>query len=76
MTAKELIIAELDKLPEAELAELYTLIQRYLHKRKTEASSPALLEQLSRIQIDGPEDFTENIDRYLSGEKQLVANLR
>jgi hypothetical protein len=30
-----------------------------------------LMEKLLKIRIDGPEDWSENIDAYLNGEKPL-----
>jgi hypothetical protein len=33
-----------------------------------------LLAKLQRVSIDGPEDFSTNLDQYLSGERQLEAD--
>jgi hypothetical protein len=41
-----------------------------LIKPKTKNRKPTLLEKLKKIQIDGPEDFSNNLDVYLSGEKR------
>lgn len=71
MTTKEKIPRELDNLDEEELDALYKLVQRFLDAQRANAAAPSFLEQLSRIQIDGPEDFAENIDLYLTGEKQF-----
>lgn len=32
---------------------------------------PSLLSTLKQIKISGPEDFSENLDAYLSGEKHV-----
>jgi hypothetical protein len=73
MTIKEKIIAEVDKLADEQLEEVFILLQNYVAAKPTKAGS--FLERLSQIQIDGPEDFAANLDQYLSGEKQLDANL-
>lgn len=33
-----------------------------------------LLAKLQKISIDGPEDFSTNLDQYLSGERQFEAD--
>jgi hypothetical protein len=71
MTIKEKILHELDNLNEEELEALYELVQQFLESQETKTAPPTFLERLSRIQIEGPEDFAENIDLYLTGEKQF-----
>ncbi len=34
--------------------------------------SGELMEKLLKIRIEGPEDFSENLDAYLSGERLLA----
>jgi len=34
------------------------------------------MSKLKNIKIDGPEDFAENIDLYLSGEKRIEPDIR
>jgi len=36
----------------------------------------SLMSKLKNIKIDGPEDFAENIDLYLSGEKRIEPDIR
>lgn len=36
----------------------------------------SLLSKLKQIKIDGPEDFAENLDLYLSGEKRIEPDIR
>lgn len=74
MSTKELILAELDSLSQQELDEFYRLVKQFLETQRQKTSQPAFLERLSQIQIDGPEDFAENIDSYLNGEKQLASS--
>jgi hypothetical protein len=40
-------------------------------EEETEKPAATLLARLRRIRITGPEDFSENIDAYLSGEKNV-----
>jgi hypothetical protein len=75
MTTKERILAEIEGLSEEQLEALYALVKQFLQAQRKRPAQPGFLEQLSRIQIDGPEDFAENIDLYLSGEKQFDPNL-
>ncbi len=75
MTKKELLLKELEQLDEEELDALFSLIQQFLEQRSAD-SGLGFLERLSEIQINGPEDFSENFDLYLSGEKSLDAALR
>jgi hypothetical protein len=75
MTTKERILHELDQLDEEELEILYQLIEQLLTARQQEITEPGFLERLAEIQIDGPVDFAENIDLYLTGEKQIDPDL-
>jgi hypothetical protein len=75
MTTKERILHELDQLDEEELEILYQLIEQFLTARQQEITEPSFLERLAKIQIDGPVDFAENIDLYLTGEKQIDPDL-
>jgi effector-binding domain-containing protein len=70
MTTKERILSEIDVLNEEQLKALYAVIQQFLQIADKKETSP-LLTQLSQIRIDGPEDFSTNLDMYLSGEKQI-----
>jgi hypothetical protein len=75
MTTKELLLKEIDQLGEEELEALFLFIQQFLEQRNA-APTVGFLERLSEIRIDGPEDFSENFDLYLSGEKSLDTALR
>lgn len=77
MTARELIYAEIDKLGEENLDELYEVVKQFA-QIKLEQRKPGALSKLKRIKIQAPADFATNIDLYLSGEKQIASdsNLR
>jgi hypothetical protein len=68
MTIKDLIKAEVDKVEEERLDELYRVVQKY---SRDETSESTLMDRLMQIQIDGPEDFAANFDLYASGEKRV-----
>lgn len=60
MTTKALIQAEIDRLSDEELDELYDLIKRFANSKR-ENGTPTLMEGLRQIQIDAPEDFSETL---------------
>lgn len=74
MTTKELLLREIEQLDELELEALFALVREFLDQKDFE-STDDILVQIGEIQIDGPEDFAENHDLYLSGEKSLNAAL-
>lgn len=74
MTTKEKILHELNNLKEEELVAFHELVVQFLQSRQQSSTQSNLLEELSKIQINGPEDFSENIDLYLAGEKQFDPN--
>lgn len=70
MSVRELIYAEIDKIGEENLDELYEVIQRFAQVKATKHNT-GVLSKLKRIKIQAPVDFAANLDLYLSGEKQL-----
>lgn len=70
MVTKELIKSEIEKVPEECLEELYEVVKIYSRSGAT-TNGGSLLSKLRKITIDGPEDFSANIDMYLSGEKNI-----
>ena len=71
-TTKELLLREIEQLDEEELEALFALVREFLEQKENRPADD-LLVQLGEIQIDGPEDFAENHDLYLSGEKSIDA---
>ncbi len=65
---RELIHAAIDNLDEEQLEELYRLIEG-LSSTRPRLKKRSLMSKLKTIQIEAPEDFAENLDLYLSGEK-------
>jgi len=74
MTIREMIEEELDKVPEDRLAEILQFV-RTTSTENQPIKPHGLMANLRRIRIDGPADFSENIDQYLSGEKRIEGHL-
>ena len=68
MISKELIKAEIERVPEERLDDLYSVIKSYSEQRP-QSNGRSFMSKISDVSIDGPEDFAENIDLYLTGEK-------
>jgi hypothetical protein len=62
MTVKELIQAEIDKIPEEELNNLYQWIKEFTDKKNS--TKKGILSQLKQIKIKGLTDFSVNFDKY------------
>ncbi|MFN7515132.1 MAG: hypothetical protein ACLBM4_12220 [Dolichospermum sp.] len=62
MTFKQLIQAEIDKIPEEELNELYQLIKEFTDKKNS--TKKGILSQLKQIKIQRPTDLSVNFDKY------------
>lgn len=76
MTTKELIKAEVDRVSEEDLEELYSLVKSFT-EAKVQDDQEDFMAQLRSIQIDdAPEDFATNFDLYMSGEKRIGQDIR
>jgi DNA polymerase/3'-5' exonuclease PolX len=71
MTLKDLIYAEIEKLEEQNLTELYAVIQDFAQIKSPQTKIGAL-QKLKQIKIQAPEDFAANLDLYLNGDQQFV----
>jgi hypothetical protein len=71
MTLKELIYAEINKIEEDNLDELYEFVKQLANAKFTAKPKTGILNKLKRIKIQAPVDFATNIDQYMSGEKNL-----
>jgi len=69
MTIREELVSKVNAMPDESLAEVFEFVRMVEGKRK-----PTLMESLRRIKIDGPKDFSRNIDLYLNGEKKVDEN--
>jgi hypothetical protein len=70
MATREEIISEVEKVPDQRLDELYSVVKTFSQEEASGAKE-GFLVRLSRIQIEGPEDFATNFDLYLNGEKSI-----
>ena len=71
MTIKELIYAEISKIEEDNLDELYEFVKQFANAKSIAKPKTGILNKLKRIKIQAPVDFAANIDLYMSGEKNL-----
>jgi hypothetical protein len=70
MISKELIKSEIDRVSDERLEELYSLVKSYSQPPASNGG-PSFMSKLREITIEGPEDFAEHVDLYLTGEKKL-----
>ncbi|HVS80901.1 MAG TPA: hypothetical protein VHE60_04140 [Pyrinomonadaceae bacterium] len=68
MISKELIKSEIENVPDERLEDLYSMVKSYAQTR-AQNGGPSFMSKLREVTIDGPDDFAENIDLYLTGEK-------
>ncbi len=64
MNIREEIVEKVQNLPESDLPKVFDFVQKIAVKKK----GPGLLRRLQKIKIDGPPDFSRNIDLYMNGE--------
>ena len=74
MTTKELIQAEIDRVSDEDIDELYSLVKDFTQS-KQQSRKQSLMAKLRAIKIDAPEDFSTNFDLYTSGEKGAESDL-
>ncbi len=67
MNIREEIVEKIQRIPESSLPEIYEAVEKIEQKE----ARPSLMERLAQIKIEGPPDFAENFDLYMSGEKSL-----
>lgn len=72
MTIREEIVEKIRQIPENRLPEVFEVVRKIDEEEK----KPSLMEQLRAIKIQGPADFAENLDLYMSGEKTFEENIR
>jgi len=70
MVTRELVKAEIERLNRKELSEVYEFIKQKRVQPKSKSKNKSLMANLKAIKIDAPEDFAENHDLYMSGEKR------
>ena len=71
MTLKEPIYAEINKIEEDNLDELYEFVKQLAIAKTAAQPKTGILNKLKPIKIQAPVDFAANIDLYMNGEKNL-----
>jgi hypothetical protein len=74
MTIKEKLYAEIENLDENAVDAVYQFVRQFSESRSPQKSG-GLLSKLMEIKIDGPVDFSENLDEYLYGGKSVEDNI-
>jgi hypothetical protein len=75
MTTKERIQAEIDRLDQESLNQLYQLVKEFAAS-KAANQQPGIMAKLKSVRIEAPTDFSVNLDLYMSGEKRVDPNSR
>ena len=75
MTAREQLHARIDALDEQDVASVIEFV-RQMANSPDAARSGDLMSMLRSVQIDGPVDFSENLDLYMNGEKGVSQDIR
>jgi hypothetical protein len=70
MSIKERIHAAIETVSDDDLDELLRIVQKFTSP-PTAVPGESIMDKLQRIQIEGPPDFSENFDQYVSGEKRV-----
>ncbi len=70
MTIREKLHAEIDGLDEQGVDAVYQIVRHFASLQAGERKGD-LLTMLQTVKIDGPADFSENLDLYLYGEKSF-----
>lgn len=74
MVTKQLLHAEVDRLPEEDLDAVYSFILQ-VKQTKTKPHS-SLMQKLKQVQIVAPADFSANHDLYASGADHADSDIR
>jgi hypothetical protein len=64
MVTREELIAEIQKVPEKHLDELYQLIKNYEMPRATDEASQSVMARLRQIKISASPDFSIKANLY------------
>ena len=71
MTTKELLKAEIDGLDDQSADTVLQFVKQLASKSPSPPRRGDLLTRLLEIRIQGPPDFSANLDLYLNGEKNV-----
>ena len=76
MSTKERIQAIIDVVPDESLDELYKVVRNFADAHNGKHELGLMERLLAAKKFDGPRDFSENLDQYMSGEKSVEDNIR
>lgn len=62
MIMREQLIDTIQKMPDPYLTELYEIVKNFEAKKKKVESKSSLMSKLRKIEISGPEDFSQTAD--------------
>ncbi|MGB7413541.1 MAG: hypothetical protein WA902_04965 [Thermosynechococcaceae cyanobacterium] len=71
MMIREQIKAEIDNLDDKDLDELYNLIKDFVQIKLAPSGNETFMSRLKQIEIDAPEDFSTNLDQYMTEGQQI-----
>lgn len=74
MVTKQLLHAEVDRLPDEDLDSVYSFILQ-VKQTKTKPRQ-SLMQKLKQVQITAPADFAANHDVYLHGAEDDDSDIR
>jgi len=74
MVTKQLLHAEVDRLPDEDLDTVYSFILQ-VKQTKTQLSA-SLIQKLKQVHITAPADFSANHDVYASGAEDADSDIR
>ncbi|HLX61782.1 MAG TPA: hypothetical protein VKX17_10915 [Planctomycetota bacterium] len=67
MTKRQQVHAVIKKVPDEKLGEVLDYIRGVSKRRVAKVRKPNLMEELRKIKIDAPPDFSENWEKYANG---------
>ena len=71
MVTREDIVAEIQKVPEQHLEELYRIVKDFEGKSEEDGSNQSVMAQLRQIKISASRDFSIKANLYDIGEKNV-----
>lgn len=73
MNIREKIVSKVQNLPDGDLLKVYEFVEQIDARIGEEQLS--LMQRLRKIKIQGPPDFSRNLDLYMSGERKMDENI-
>lgn len=68
---KEEIRKEIEHVPQEKLEALYYFVKDLTKHQTRKETGGTFMARMREIRLDGPPDFSRNIDLYSSGEKTI-----